>query len=76
MFTGCARAVVRAAAGGGMAELGRDVEGEAGTGLRGWLLFFAAPGGTDVRSDMESDTGGERAGWLPNACPELVGEVA
>lgn len=25
---------------------------------------------------MESDTGGERAGWLPNACPELVGEVA
>lgn len=25
---------------------------------------------------MESDTGGESAGWLPNGCPELGGEFA
>lgn len=37
---------------------------------------MAAAGGTDWRSDTESDTGGERAVWLPNGCPELDGEFA
>ena len=74
MLAGGARAADLAVAGCGTADSGLDVEGDAGTGLSGWL--FAAAGGTDARSDTESDTGGESAGWLPKCWPELDGEFA
>lgn len=40
------------------------------------MWFLAAAGGAEAWSDMESDTGGERARWLPKGWPELDGEFA
>lgn len=62
-------------AGWGTAEPGREVDGEAGTECMWWWVL-ACGGCPEWRSDTESDTGGERAGWLPKVGAGLAGEWA